>query len=462
MQTTQMERATRELSREHHGTTTVHPVGISVLALLSGWIFSTRRQRAILPLLILICFIPSAQRIVVLGADFTFLRILILVALARVLIRNELATIRFNKIDVVFVAWVLVGSLVYVLQQGDPSAAVYVSGTSMDQLGAYFVTRALVRDIGDLRRFAVYTALLALFVSVFFAVEFATRQNMFSIFGGVPETTMMRQGKLRCQGAFSHPILAGVFWASIGAFLMGAFLGGRRRVLFGGGVLACVFIIGTTASSTPLLGFLSGVAFWLAWPFRKYMRWGFIGAPFVVAGLHIIMQAPVWHLVSRVSAVGGSTGYHRYVLIDGAIRHFHEWWLLGTTWTGHWSEHFQTWDIANQYIFEGVRGGIWRLGLFCSLVVFVGNAIAGAQGRARTKADRYLLWGFGASLFVHCVCFIGVSYFGQIQYLWYMTLAIGSAAASAGFVDAPAIDRKQAERHAARRLGHRPIAASTR
>jgi hypothetical protein len=39
----------------------------------------------------------------------------------------------------------------------------------------------------------------------------------------------------------------------------------------------------------------------------------------------------------------------------------------------------------------------------------------------------------GAALFVHCVCFIGVSYFGQISYLWYITLAIGSAAGTATF-----------------------------
>ena len=31
--------------------------------------------------------------------------------------------------------------------------------------------------------------------------------------GGVPEITVVREGRLRCQGAFAHPILAGCFWA---------------------------------------------------------------------------------------------------------------------------------------------------------------------------------------------------------------------------------------------------------
>jgi hypothetical protein len=201
-----------------------------------------------------------------------------------------------------------------------------------------------------------------------------------------------------------------------------------QRLLFAVGTAACVLIIGASASSTPVLGFAAGVGFWLWWPVRGVMRYVFIAAPFMVIALHLAMEAPVWHLVSRVSAVGGSTGYHRYILIDGAIRHLNEWWLTGTPSTVHWHQHFQTFDITNQYILEGVRGGIWRLGLFVALIYLVARSIATAQGRVTDKADRLLLWGLGASLFVHCVCFIGVSYFGQIQYLWYITLAIGASA----------------------------------
>ncbi len=54
--------------------------------------------------------------------------------------------------------------------------------------------------------------------------------------------------------------------------------------------------------------------------------------------------------------------------------------------------------------------------------------------RAEKRSDQLLLWGLGASLFVHCVCFIGVSYFGQIQYLWFITLAIASSAGTPGFI----------------------------
>lgn len=425
-------RAAAKTHSEWHGSTFIHPLALATLIGLAIWMFLAPRRHAIFPFLILICFIPSAQRIVIGGADFTLLRLMAIAGMARILSRNEFSSIRFNRIDKVYVAWVLVGSIVYVVQQAQVSAAVYVAGTSLDMLGAYFVARVFIQTMDDFRAFAKGVAFIAIPVGAFFAFEWATQRNLFAFFGGVREITAIREGRLRCMGAFSHPITAGVFWAAVGALAMGGAMARQAkptdRFIFALGTLASALIVGSTASSTPLLGLIAGVVFWLWWPVRGLMRYTFIAAPFVLTALHMVMQAPVWHLVSRVSAVGGSTGYHRYVLIDNAIRRFGEWWLVGTPSTIHWSNSFQMFDITNQYVFEGVRGGFLRLALFVALIYLVGRAIATAQGRTTNKADLLLLWSLGASLFVHCVSFIGVSYFGQIQYLWYMTLAIGASA----------------------------------
>jgi hypothetical protein len=426
-------RAAVKTAQEYHDTTTLHPIGAVSILVLGCWFLCSARSRAMLPLMILICFIPSAQRIVIAGADFTFLRIMVLIGLSRILMRREWTTIKLNRIDIVYFLWVIVGAIVYVVQQQQLSAIVYACGTSLDMLGAYLVVRAIFRSIDDLWSFARILAGLAIVVSVFIAVEAISGRNIFGTFGGVPQITAIRDGRLRCQGAFSHPILAGVFWAAVGAFLLGGAFGAERRKLFIIGSISCLVIVAASASSTPLLGFAAAVGIWGWWPFRRWTRYVFAAAPLVAVALHLVMTKPVWHLVTRVSAVGGSTGYHRYVLIDGAISHFHEWWLVGSKWTGHWSEHYQTWDLTNQYVFEGVRGGVWRLALFMLLVGLVALAIGRAQRRADRLSDQLLLWGLGAALFVHCVCFIGVSYFGQISYLWYITLAIGSAAGTATF-----------------------------
>ena len=45
--------------------------------------------------------------------------------------------------------------------------------------------------------------------------------------------------------------------------------------------------------------------------------------------MHVLMKQPVWHLLSRVDVAGGSTGWHRYHLVDKFIENWREWWLLG-------------------------------------------------------------------------------------------------------------------------------------
>jgi len=48
-------------------------------------------------------------------------------------------------------------------------------------------------------------------------------------------------------------------------------------------------------------------------------------------------ESPIWFLIGRLSAIIGGTGWARSELIDQAIKHFSEWWLLGTTYTAHWA-----------------------------------------------------------------------------------------------------------------------------
>jgi phosphotransferase system glucose/maltose/N-acetylglucosamine-specific IIC component len=206
------------------------------------------------------------------------------------------------------------------------------------------------------------------------------------------------------------------------------------RLLYIAAWVSCNIIVAASSSSTPLLGSLVGLLFWSCWPIRRYVKYGFLAAPFILFCLHFVMEAPVWHLISRVSAVSGSTSYHRYVLIDSAITHFHEWWFVGCTSTAHWSENYQTWDITNQYIFEGVRGGVFRLLAFSATIYFVCRSFGQAQSRSGRSRDELLLWGWGASMVVHCVCFIGVSYFGQTQYLWFLTLGLGGSLGDRKFV----------------------------
>ena len=68
-------------------------------------------------------------------------------------------------------------------------------------------------------------------------------------------------------------------------------------------------------------------------------------------------------LMARVDVFGGSTGWHRAWLIDTAVKHFSEWWLLGIKNSGVWDPLLA--DVTNQYLVEGFDGGRWFR--WCSL-----------------------------------------------------------------------------------------------
>ena len=160
------------------------------------------------------------------------------------------------------------------------------------------------------------------------------------------------------------------------------------------------------------------------------MRWGIVVA---CVGLHLVMKGPVWSLVGRMDIVGGSTGWHRSALITAALEHFGEWWLVGTRSTAHWGQQFNYdlfYDVTNQFILEGVRGGVITLLLFV-WVLSVAFRGAGDLWRAAGSSVHKvaIAWGLGTTMFVHVITFFGISYHGQIVMVMYLHLAmIGSLA----------------------------------
>ena len=194
------------------------------------------------------------------------------------------------------------------------------------------------------------------------------------------------------------------------------------------GTGCCLAIIAMCASSTPVMAVFFAVLAAALFPLRNYMRllrWGFF---FMLLGLHMVMKKPVWHLVSRVGVVSGSTGDHRYRLIQAAVDHFHEWWMLGTADTASWGPQLN--DTANQFILVGVRGGLISMILF---IVILGLAFRNT-GRLRKAAEKMgnrpaviYAWALGIMIFVHVTCFFGVDYFGQITMLIWMPLAISAS-----------------------------------
>lgn len=411
---------------QFYGETHLHPLGVTVVLVLAIFAFFLPRRRAIVPLLIAACSIPMAQRLVVFGADFTMLRILIAVYVARVMFRREAGAIGWNRLDSAMMWWSVSGTMVMFLASGTFGALVNRLGWSFDMLGIYFIGRWLIRDWRDIDFLARSLATLSVPVAILFAVEWATSFNMFSVFGGVPAHTWIREGRLRCQGAFAHPILAGTFFAASLPLIWT--LRKSRPRLTKVGTIASLFIVAACSSSTPILSVVVAVAGAALFPWRRYRTYMWTGLFAVLTALHIVMKAPVWHLMSRLDFTGGSTGYHRFQVLDSFIRFFPRWWLGGDPNPESWGV-WQMRDSTNQYVVEGLDGGLLTLIAFV-LVLILAFANVGRCLKMRSvvrRGDReWICWSVGVAIFVHTVTFFGVSYFGQMMVMLHLQIALAS------------------------------------
>lgn len=402
-------------------TTIVHPVGLALLLACAVWMFLGPRGHALLVMFIMACF-AARQRVVLGSFDFDFLRLMTLVGMLRVAVKSEAVGLRWRPLDTAVVMWAASGMIIYLIQQDfDTSAIIYKMGAVFDILGMYLMGRVFIRSWRDLDAFTRGAALVAIPVAAAFIVEQITARNMFAVFGGVPEITKVRDGRLRAQGAFAHPILAGTFWAAmIPLFATQWWVRPRGRLFAMIGVVASLVIIVSCASSTPVMSVAVAITGAALYPMRKNM--GFVVASVIamLTVLHFAMEKPVWHLMARIDIVGGSTGWHRYHLIDEAINHLHEWWLLGTESTLHWGEGL--FDITNQYVLEGVRGGLVTVIIFIWTIVRAFHSVGRIRRVQRDRGREWHAWAVGVVLFVHAVSFLAVSYFGQIIFLWYAAL----------------------------------------
>jgi len=417
-------------SLEYADSTTMHPLALLVVVACGSALLFAKRRAVILPCLIMAATVTPTQRFVIASVDFSLLRIIVLFAIARFLLRAEYKSIRWNALDVALLLWAAAGTVIYTLQWGEVGALVNRLGVAFETLGLYFFFRATIRSWDDIAGLAPYIAATAGLLAAAFAFERVTQRNVFSVFGGVPEQTLVRNGRVRCQGAFSHAIIAGCFFASLMPIAAAGYWSGpkKRRAAIASVAFSLVIVF-FTSSSTPLASVMAAFAGLALWKFRKHMGQLQAAAVLGLTALHLVMNAPVWHLVSRIDLVGGSTGYHRYKLIDSAIANFGEWAALGTKTTAHWGYGMQ--DITVQYVLEGVRGGVLTLGLFIAVLVIafrnIGNAVRALPDQdPRAK----IAWAVGVSLGVHAVTFLGVSYFGQVTMIWCLSLALSASVAS--------------------------------
>ena len=379
-------------------------------------------------------YVPLGQQIVIMSLHFYMYRFLILIGVLRVLLRGEHKTIKFNKIDFLVILYGLSNMIFAMLRSSTIDTFVNCLGFIYNLLGFFYLMRILIQNPEDIRHALKALVLLCIPISMAMLLEYTTGRNLFSVFGGVPGYTAVRDGKLRCQGPFLHPILAGDFAAALiplFLYLVWERNGPRKIGLLG--VFSALVIIGNTGSSGPIGAMIAGIFAMALWPFRKRMRLLRRVLLLFAVILHIAMKAPVWALLYRTTFYGSSSSWHRFYLLDQFVRRINEWWLFGIQSTAHWGYLLQ--DVANMFVRQGVDGGIVTLILFLAIIIYCFKGIGNSMALSAENLDlQHLSWALGASLFTHIVAFLSVSYFDQVIVIWIMLLAVISTVSTMGVV----------------------------
>jgi hypothetical protein len=419
------------------GGSFINPIILLMVLGVGALILFWPRGKTIAPFIAGCILIPMDQVLLVAGMHFPMLRILALFGIARLIkdklsSRSKIFTGGINKIDIAVVLFTIVTAIAAVLLFQESAAVIYQLGTIYTTFGLYFLLRFLIRTEEDILAMVRTLAYVAAVIAVGMAMEVATGRNPFAMLGGaranIYGTLMMRDDRFRAQGPFGHPLLAGTFGAIILPLFFLLWQSGRKnRVLAAVGMISATVITLASNSSTPIMAYAGGVLALGMWPIRNWMRvvrWGIV---VTVVSLHMVMKAPVWHLISRIDISGGSSGYHRFMLIDQCIRHFSDWWLIGVKSTYAWG--WDMWDTANQYVGICDTSGLLPFILFLATIVYGFKYLGKARRAAGTpKKQQVFLWALGAALFANVVAFVGISYWDQTQVVWYGLLAAISAA----------------------------------
>jgi hypothetical protein len=399
--------------------------GIATLAVPRRW--------APVPLLVGCCYMTIGQVIAIGPFNFPLFRVLLGLGVVRVVFRGERIEGRLNAIDKMVLAWgvwVFFASFFHAFTPG--SGPVFALGAVYNVALPYFLMRIWCRNERELEIMVGAIAVLLVPVAITMWIEKTAIRNPFAVFGGVLETPMIREGRVRASGPFAHPILAGTVGATCLPLVVALWKSHRMLAVIG--IAACIAIVLASASSGPLMSLIFGIFALGMWRFRWLTRFAMPGLVVVYILLALLMSRPPYYLLNYIDLTGGSTGWHRSNLIENFLAHSDEWWAYGTDRTRHWMpnasgptpEHT---DITNFYIAFAIVGGLPALLLILAILwrAFTWVGVAARIRTGPTPRTGFVAWCLGSALFAHAVTSISVAYFDQSVIFFWANISVISS-----------------------------------
>ncbi len=438
--------------------------GVTLLIAIVGSVavFFLRPAYALAVFVAALLWFPDYLRVSISTIDISVGRFIITFLLLRCLCNKQLRKkFEWSGLD----TWVslAIGAIVvvYCVMCGFSVEAVENrSGLITDTWFAYIVGRMIITDKNTVICFVKAVALVLAPLAIFGIVESVTgwqpfyqlvKYRFWRTVEGDMLSTQSRWGFTRAIGPFSHPILFGncfvmflpIVWA------LRNLRGSWGKLTY---VISAIIILGAISSmSSGPWGALIVVIFCLI--MEKYKRW--VKHVIVVLILLCILaqigsNRPLHHVILSYLNFGQGDWWQRARLIDAAIDTFGQWWLTGyggkdPGWGslegGYFWGHFT--DLNNEFILYGIDGGILGLIGLCGVFIVSLYGLSYASKQTSDIVLKSMYWSMGCSLIGVMAAWQGVSFFGQMNALFYCILGIiGSSimfAKQKGRIPSPAI-----------------------
>jgi len=401
--------------------TALYPIVAVCLLLAIVLVLVLPRNKAIAPFLFAFFIIPIQQVVVLGGLHFTALRFLILAGLVKRVVARKAPSDRFCGVDWAVVLFSISAAVCFCLEYRETGAIVRQAGNLLDTLGGYLVLRFLVPDGEAMRRTFKTLAAVSLVLGICMAYEQVGHRNVFGYVGYLSVEVVVRNGRVRSGGTLGC-LHAGAFAGALIPVFFWLWKEGKHRLSAYAGLIGATTMVITSNSSTSVLAFAASIASLAFWPLRSQMRlvrWAFVS---VLLGLQLVMKAPVWALIQRINLTGASSGFQRFMLVDMTIRHFSDWWLVGTKEYVTWG--WESWDLCNQFVSVALTGGLLSLIFYILIFQRCFSAIGKARKLVVGKPDQELLmWCLGSALFATVIAHFGINYMAQLIMAFFALVA---------------------------------------
>lgn len=384
---------------------------------------------------------PSWLRVSVGTIDISVGRIVVSVLLLRCLCdKRNTNKFTWSGLD----TWVTLSMVVYVgvhlITLPLSSALENRSGYVMDTWFAYMAARLIITDKATLISVLKFTCIALMPLTILGMVEcvtgwwlFAALQRFAPWDATWDHLEQVRMGFYRAMGPITHPIK---FGCALAMFIPLVFClrhqrGGWRCFAY---VSTGFVLLGTfsSMSSGPWLMAIMAI-FCLIMESHKALVKPMIIFLIISCGIvQVISTRNIHHVIaSRADLIGGA-GSHRAELIDLAVEHFDEWWELGYRgkdpgWgprlgMGHT-------DVTNMFILNGVYYGILGVIALCGALVVGLRIVIRLHNSSDDPQLRSWAWALASWFLVVITGFLGVSFSGQLETLFYIILGMAGSSA---------------------------------